>query len=287
MSKQQQFDDIVKSALVGKAEKVSTSENMFENIKNGIQLDRNKKIFNLKERLPYFNLKKSVITAACCMFVAAGAVFAIFPNATVSALQSIEEYANGYIGMKSYDKVPSSDKLKKDLGYDAKIPAVLSEGYKLIDAEITGHIDGATPDKQYDKKQAECIYSKNNSKKESVDLSIWKVGAKKDPLIYKNAKAVAVGNISAYWAEYVVHIVPDNVKLTKDQVAKENKACKSGKEILSYVSSDDDTNLKEEFKTKHSLKWTQNNVNYQLTDENNKLSFEEMSKIAESIINSK
>ncbi|WPC43617.1 hypothetical protein [Clostridium sp. JS66] len=286
MSNQQQFDNIIKSALMDKAEKVSQKENMFENIRNEIQSNRNEKILNLRDRLPYFNLKKSMITAACCMFIAAGAVFTFSPDARVSALQSIGKYVNGYIDMKSYDKAPSKDNLKSDLGYDAKMPESLPGEYKLIDAGISGHINGSTPDKQYDKKEADGIYSKNNTREESISLSAWKVGAKKDSSIYKNAKAVTVGNTTAYWAEYIVHVLPTDIKLTKEQAAKVNENCKNGKEILVAVSSKNGTKLKEEFNKSHSLKWTQNNVNYQLTDENNKLSFEEMSKIAESIMNS-
>lgn len=286
MSNQQQFDNIIKSALMDKAEKISQRENMFENIKNEIQSNRNEKVFNLRIRLPYFNLKKSMITAACCMFIAAGAVFTFSPDARVSALQSIGKYVNGYIDMKSYDKAPSKDNLKNDLGYDAKMPESLPGGYKLIDAGISGHIDGSTPDKQYDKKEVDSIYSKDNTKKESISLSAWKVGAKEDPLIYKNAKVVTVGNTTAYWAEYIVHVLPTNIKLTKEQAAKVDENCKNGKEELVGVANKDGKKLKEEFKKSHSLKWTQNNVNYVLTDENNKLSFEEMSKMAESIMNS-
>ncbi|AKN31724.1 hypothetical protein Ccar_12975 [Clostridium carboxidivorans P7] len=287
MSNQQQFDNIIKSALMDKAEKVSPPENMFENIKSEIQLNRNEKVFNLKERLAYFNLKKSVITAACCMFIVAGAIFTFSPDARVSALRSIGKHVNGYIDMKSYDKAPSKDVLKKDLGYDAKMPAFLPGGYKLIDASVMGHIDGSTPDKQYDKKEAGGIYSKDNTKEESISLSVWKAGARKDSPICKNAKTVTVGNTTARWAEYTVHVLPSDVKLTKEQEAKERKACENGKEVLIGASSKNGTKIKEEFNTAHSLQWTQNNVNYELTDQNNKLSFEEMSKIAENIINSK
>jgi hypothetical protein len=289
MSKQQQFEDIVKASLLNKAEKISPSDNMFKNIKYEIQLNRSEKKFMLKEKfLPLnLNLKKSIITAACGTFIILGSVLAFSPNARVSALQSIGKHVNGYIDMKTYDKAPSKDELKKDLGYEVKMPASLPGEYKLMNSSIDGHIDGSTPDKQYDKKEAEGIYSKTNTRQDSLTLGAWKAGARADSAIYKNAKTVTIENTTAYWTEYTVHVLPNDIKLSKEQEAKENEACKSGKEILIGIGSKDGKKLKEEFNTAHSLKWTQNNVNYELTDQNNKLTFDQMSKMAESIINSK
>lgn len=291
MSNQQQFKDIVKASLLNKAEKISPSDNMFENIKYEIQSNRSEKKFMLKERFLPLNLnsKKSIIAASCGAFIIAGSILGFSPDARVSALQSISKYANGYMSMKSYDKAPSKDELKKDLGYEIKMPASLEGGYKLIDSDIAGHIDGSTPDKQYDKKEACGVYSKDNSRKDSITLDVWKVGARADSSIFKNGKTVTIGNTTGYWVEYTVHIVPTDImdKMSQQQKDKIDEACKSGKEILIAVSSKDGRKLNEQFKTAHALKWTQNNVNYQLTDQNNKSTFEEMSKMTESIISSK
>jgi len=150
-----------------------------------------------------------------------------------------------------------------------------------------GHINGLIPDKQYDKTAASGIYSKNNSEKESVFLDVSKAEEKDDSPIFKNGKAVTIGNTAAHWVQYKVHILPKDIldKKTKEQKDEIDKACENGKEILNIVASKDSSKLNEEFKTAHSLKWTDNKVNYQLTDENNKLTFKEMSKIAEGIIN--
>lgn len=287
----QQFENIIKAALKDNAENISSPDNMFENIKHEIELNRSEKKFMLKEKfLPLsLNLKKSIITASCGIFIVAGSILAFSPDTRVSALQSIGKYVNGYIDMKSYNKAPSKDELKKDLGYEAKIPASLEGGYKLIDSGISGHINGSTPDKQYDKKEAGAMYSKNNSKKDYVTLDLWKVGAREDSPIFKNAKVVTIGSTAAYWVEYKVHIVPQDIMDKKTQKEKEeiDKACESGKEILVGIGSKNGGKLSEELKTAHTLKWTDNNVNYQLTDQNNKLTFEEMSKMAEGIMNSK
>lgn len=289
MSNQEQFENIIRTSLLSKAEEVSPSDNMFENIKHEIQSNRSEKKFMLKEKfLPInLNLKKSIIAASCGTLIVAGSIFAFSPSTRVSALQLIDKHVNGYINMKDYDKAPSKDTLKKDLGYEIKMPASLEGGYKLVNSSIAGHIDGSTPDKEYDKKEAGGTYSKTNTKGDFITIDAWKVGTREDPEIYKNAKTVNVGNVDAYWTEYTIHVIPGDIQLSKQQQAKEDEACKNGKEILIGVSSKDGKKINEEFKTAHSLKWTENNVNYQLTDQNNKLTFEEMSKMAQSIMNSK
>lgn len=285
----QQFKNIIKAALADKAEKISTPDNMFENIKQEIKLNRSEKKFMLKEKFSPLNLKKSIIAASCGIFIVAGSALVFSPDVRVSALQSIDKYVNGYTDIKSYDKAPSKDELKKNLGYEAKVPDSLEGGYKLIRSRILGHIDGLIPDKQYDKKEALGIYSKDDNKKDYVALDVSKVEARDDSPIFKNAKAVTIGNAAAYWVEYKVHIVPKDIMNKKTQKQKDeiDEACKNGKEILNIVASNDGSKLNEEFITAHSLKWTDNKVNYHLTDENNKLTFEEMSKMAEGIINSK
>lgn len=291
MSNQEQFEDIIKTSLLNKSEEISPSDNMFENIKNKIQSNRSEKKLMLKEKFFPLNLniKKSVIAASCGTLIIAGSILTFSPATRVSALQSIDKYVNGYASMKDYNKSPSKDELKKDLGYDAKMPSSLDGGYKLIGSGVTGHIDGSNPDKQYDKKEAGGMYSKDNYKKDFVTLDIWKAGAREDSPIFKNAKAVTIGNTAAQWVEYTVRIEPFDVfeKMPQQQKDKINEACASGKEILITVSSKDGKKLNEELKTAHALKWTDNNVNYQLTDQNNKLTFEEMSKMAQGMINSK
>jgi len=59
--------------------------------------------------------------------------------------------------------------MKKSLGYEAKVPASLEGGYKLISSYILGHINGLIPDKQYDKTAASGIYSKNKEQKNEID----------------------------------------------------------------------------------------------------------------------
>ncbi|MBU3217379.1 hypothetical protein LL033_25705 (plasmid) [Clostridium estertheticum] len=285
----QQFENIIKVVLADKAEKISTPDNMFENIKHEIEFNRSEEKFMLKEKFLPLNFKKSIIVACCSIFIVTGSVLTFSPGVRASALQSIDKYVNGYTDMKRYDRAPSKDELKQNLGYEAKMPASLEGDYKLIRSHILGHVDGLIPDKQYDKRGAAGIYSKDNNKENYVSLDLLKVGAGDDTPIFKNAKAVTIGNTAAYWVEYKIHIVPQDImdKKTKKEKNEIDKACESGKEILINVGSNDNRKLNEEFKTAHSLKWADNKVNYQLTDENNKLTFKEMSKMAEGIINSK
>lgn len=292
MSNQQQFKDIVKAALLDKAEEVSPSDNMFESIKYEIQSNRSEKRFMLKEKfLPLnLNLKKSIITASCGVFIIAGSVLTFSPSIRASALQIIDKNVNGYTSIRNYDKAPSKDTLKKDLGYEIKMPASLPEGYKLVDSDITGHIDGsAPPEKQYDKKAASAIYSKDMLRKEAISLDAFKGKEAEDLPIFKNSKTVTIGTTTAYWTEYTVHILPMDMfdKMSQQQKDELDKASKDGKELLVTVGSNKGKKLNEQFKTAHSLRWTDNGVNYQLIDQNNKLTFEQMSKMAESIINSK
>ncbi|WML32876.1 hypothetical protein [Clostridium sp. OS1-26] len=77
-------------------------------------------------------------------------------------------------------------------------------------------------------------------------------------------------------------------KMSKQQKDELDKASESGKELLVIVGDNSGKKLNEEFKTAHALRWIDNGAVYQLTDQNNKLlTFEQMSQMAESIINSK
>lgn len=292
MSNHQQFEDMIKTALIDKAEEICPSDNMFKKIKYEIQSNRSEKKFMLKEKFfPLnLNLKKSIITASCGIFIIAGSVLTFSPNIRASALQAIDKHVNGYTSMRNYDKAPSKDALKKDLGYEIKMPASLPGGYKLVDSEIYGHIDGsAPPEKQYDKKAACATYSKDMLRKEAISLDAFKAGAEEDSPIFKNSKTVTIGTTTAYWTEYTVHILPNDMfdKMSQQQKDELNKASENGKELLVMVGSNKGKKLNEQFKTAHSLRWIENGVNYKLADQNNKLTFEQMSKIAESIINSK
>lgn len=139
-----------------------------------------------------------------------------------------------------------------------------------------GHIDGLISDKQYYKRGATGIYSKDNNKEGYISLEVAKAGAEDDSPIFKNAKAVSIGNTAAYSVEYKIHTVPKDIlgKKTQKQKDEIDEACNNGKEILNVVTSKNGRNLSEEFKTAHSLKLVDNNVNYRLTGENNKLTFE-------------
>ncbi|NMM61306.1 hypothetical protein HBE96_01050 [Clostridium sp. P21] len=285
----QQFENVIKAALKDKAEKISIPDTMFQNIKHEIELNRSEKKFMLKEKLLSLNFKKSMVAASCGIFIVAGLFLTFSPGIRVSALQSIDKYVNGYSEMKRYDRAPSKDELKKNLGYEVKIPALLEGGYKLASSHILGHVDGLIPDKQYDKKGATSIYLKDNNKEEYVSLAAGKVGAEDNLPIFKNAKTVTIGNTTAHWVEYKMHSVPKDImdKKTQKQKNEIDEASKNGKEILTIVSNKDGSKLNEEFKTAYSLKWVDNNVEYQLTSENSSLTFEELSKIAQDIINSK
>lgn len=240
------------------------------------------------------NKPKYAITA-CIILICTGLVFAFSSNIRASKLLSIDKNVNGYTKIKSYNKAPSKDELKTDLGYESKIPELLPEGYKLIESSISGYIDGAQPvEKQYQKKQASAIYSKHIFSPKVVGLSIWKVGSKPDSPIFKNAKSIVIGNTTAYWTEYKKYIIPINTynKMTQQQKDKIHEDMKNGKATVQLHGGDGIlgnicNNAKEKVITTHALKWTENDVNYQLTDSDYGLSFEQMSKIAESIINSK
>lgn len=137
------------------------------------------------------------------------------------------------------------------------------------------------------KKQASAIYSKHIFSPKVVALSIWKVGSKPDSSILKNAKSITIGNTTAYWMEYKKYRIPIGTynKMTQQQKDKLHEDMKNGKVTLQlHGGSIWGDNGKEEVKITHTLKWTENDVNYQLTDSDYGLSFEQMSKMADSII---
>lgn len=250
---------------------------------------------NLDQKIQKRKNKIKYAVIACIVLISTGLVFGVSSNIRASKLLSIDKSVTGYTRIKSYDKAPSKDKLKTDLGYEATIPELLPEGYKLIESSISGYIDGSQPvEKQYQKKQASAIYSKHVFSPKVVGLSIWKVGARPDSPIFKNAKSIVIGNTTAYWTEYKKYIIPINTynKMTQQQKDKILEDMKNGKATIQLHGGDGIlgsiyNNAKEKVTTTHALKWTENDVNYQLTDSDYGLSFEQMSKIAESIMNSK
>jgi hypothetical protein len=169
------------------------------------------------------------------------------------------------------------------MGYVVKLPDSLPGGYKLINASINGHVDGSTPDKQqYDKRGVGAIYSIDNTKQNSITSSAQKSNVDAKAPIFKNAKAVKVGNSTAYWTEYTVHVKPIGTKISKEQQQKENEDIKNGKEVLITIGNKSGSKniLKYEFKIAHSLKWKDKGINYVLTDQNNKLSLNQMTQLA-------
>lgn len=179
--------------------------------------------------------------------------------------------------------------------YEAKIPKLLPEGYKLLDSSIGVYTDGSQPaEKQYQKKEASAGYSKHIFSPKVVGLSIWKVGSRHDSPIFKNAKSIVIENTTAYWTEYKTYIIPINTyhKMTQQQKDKIHEDMKNGRATLQLHGGDGIfgsicNNAKEKVKITHALKWTKNDVNYQLTDLDYGLSPEQISKMAESIIASK
>lgn len=249
----------------------------------------------LDKKLQKRKSKIKYAVVACSMLIGIGLVFGVSSNIRASKLISIDKNVTGYTTIKSYDKSPSKDELKTDLGYEAKIPKLLPEGYKLLESSIGVYTDGWQPaEKQYQKKQASAAYSKHIFSPKVVGLSIWKVGSRSDSPIFKNAKSIGVGNTTAYWTEYKTYIIPINTynKMTQQQKDKIHEDMKNGKATVQLHGGDGIlgsicNNAKEKVITTHALRWTENDVNYQLTDSDYGLSFEQMSKIAESIINSK
>ncbi|WP_242866307.1 hypothetical protein [Clostridium ljungdahlii] len=283
MLNQEQFDKSIKKALLNKSQDIVPSDNMFENIKSEIKSNRSDKYMSKEKFLPFsLNIKKTVIAASCGFLILAGSV-AASPNLRASALQSIGKYVNGYTDMKHYNKVPSKADLQKDLGYSVKIPDSLPGGYKLIDAGVDGHIDGATPDKQYDNRGANAIYSINNAKGTSITLGASKRSVEADAPIFKNAVPVKMGSITGYFTQYKVHEAPEGTKFS----AKEEQDIKDGKEVLVGIGSPNkNVKLKEKFSQECALKWKDNGINYILTSMGN-LSESQMSELAQYIISSK
>mgnify|MGYP001066195751 CR=1 FL=1 len=249
----------------------------------------------LNKKLQKRKNKSKYAVTACIILICTGLVFAFSFNIRASKLLSIDKNVTGYTRIKSYDKAPSKDKLKTDLGYEATIPELLPEGYKLLDSSIGVYTDGSQPaEKQYQKKEASAGYSKHIFSPKVVGLSIWKVGSRPDSPIFKNAKSIVVGNTTAYWTEYKTYIIPINTyhKMTQQQKDKIYEDMNNGKATVQLHGGDGIfsgiyNNAKEKVTTTHALKWTENNVNYQIIDSDYGLSFEQMLKIADSIITSK
>lgn len=283
MCNERQFDENIKKALLNKSQDIVPRDNMFENIKSEIQSNRRDKYMYKEKFLPFnLNMKKTIIAASCGFLILVGSV-AASPNLRTSALQSISKYVNGYTQVKDYSKAPSKTDLKNDLGYSVKIPTSLPGGYKMVYSGIDGHIDGATPDKEYDNRGANAIYSINNTRETSVTLEAAKRSTDANAPVFKNAKPIKIGNKTGYFTQYKVHEAPEGTKISD----KEQQDIKEGKEILISMSSKNKNDkIKERFDTELQLKWKDNGINYIITCQSN-ISVNQACQMAQYIMNSK
>ena len=88
-----------------------------------------KNIHHLERMKKIFSIKRVVILAA---------VICVLATATVFAAGGITHYTSSSYRGNAYTKIPSADKLSKDIGFTPKIIAAFSNGYAFKDAEPVG-----------------------------------------------------------------------------------------------------------------------------------------------------
>lgn len=286
MSKQKQFEDILKRGLISKSEEINPSEEMFHKIETQIKLNKEGSKFMFKNI--NFSIKKSIAAACLGLTFLIGSTLIISPSARAFAANNLNRFVNGYMAEKEYDKVPSGNELQKQAGFKVKMPQTLPGGYNILNVGVAGHVVGnadnsklTSPDK---KKEVGGIYEKNiDGNKSKLFLNVCN---DKGTDYNVEPKTVKIGDKTARFFEYNICYLPEGEKLTPKEEADANAGKMS---IVTFAEKSGKTNnkVKKEIKITHELKWEDNGVFYTLQDTTNTLTLDNMSKIAQSIIDIK
>lgn len=282
------IDEYIKSALKNNVRKVSPKEDSLEKIKSRIELNRSELYMSRKRFAIGFNIRRAVIVTCCSALVICGGL-AVSPNGRRVIADTLTKFVYGYSEVKHYDKAQKNADLTKDAGFDVKVPSELLGGYKLIDTDISQLEDGSSGKiEKKDKKELGAMYSKekaDSNSKITKWIGLTEYNHELDALKYKNIQKVNIGEKTAYFREYTSITYRSDVKPTE----KDWDDQKDGKAVIVAVSGKKGNENIPEKTTKEvrELSWTDNGVNYTLTEEGYELNLKELSNIADGIMNSK
>lgn len=255
MQVQEQFDNKISQALTATAEKITPSDYMFKKISERISY--NSTDSRLKPNR--INFKKVVAVSFCCIVLLAGSI----------AAANYFRYASG---IKDYSAVPSQTQIEQDAGFKANIPETLPGGYKNVTSSLVGEFESPGNLVQNGNKAVSAMYKLREEDKNSfIGLSVSNEDVKS---LTQGSVELKINGVLVYWRQYKIHYIGHDYISTKDEPA----------DVLSIVTSG---NNKDYYESIRSLIWRKNGVNYILTEQGYNLTQEQLTSIAESIINSK
>lgn len=168
-----------------------------------------------------------------------------------------------------YKSLPTVQRVKKDIGYEAVLIEEFKNGYSFKDGNVVNNEFADESNRQIEKfKSVSFRYGKNDDVV-YFSQSKYNSDTNTDGQIISN-----VGGTDIYYFTYMNKTVPSDYKLTEaDRLAKEN-----GELVFSYGSS------AVEISKVQSVGWEKDGIHYLLMQIDGKLSKDELKKMAEEVI---
>lgn len=203
------------------------------------------------------------------------AVFAAAAAALILGITAIASsgIVSTWIGVSSsipdYKTLPTAERVKKDIGYDAVLIDGFANGYTFADGSIVKNV---LKDEN----------GKNTEKFKSVSFRYEKDG---DRVFFSQNKhnastkqegeiVAAAGDTDIYYYSYTNKIVPPDYKMTDE----DKKAEQSGELVFSYGASTIETSKVQ------SVTWKKDDAEYCLMQIDGKLTAEQLAEMAKEII---
>jgi len=259
MLKSGAFDSQIRDTLSEAADQIAASDLLKIRIKNSLSTQTIKE----EPMKKIFSIKRVVILAA---------VICVLATATVFAAGGITHYTSSSYRGNAYTKIPSADKLSKDIGFTPKIIAAFSNGYAFKDAEPVG-TNGQSEENQNltSFKELSTTYCAPDGK--SVTLTSCETGSFEGGLP-KVDQTESYKTLDLKYNTQAYRFVPENYQLTDADKA----AQADGSVIFSFGSDAADS------ETIQSVGWSEGGIDYSLMTQNTSLTSADLFSMAHELI---
>lgn len=206
--------------------------------------------------------KKFAIIAVAATFVLGATAFAV--NNKITSMYSFSS------SIPEYSELPQEQQLIDDIGYAGDMVKKFSNGYSFEEGSVRKNVI-QTDDEAEEFKSLSAWYTNGENK---VILSIDKYSSDTQDT---GAKLAAKnGDIEIYEHSFINKIVPSDYVKSKDELAAEERG-----EL--FFAEDGEDHIEETRVT--SVSWTKDDIRYNLMQMNGELSIDELTAMANELIN--
>jgi hypothetical protein len=202
-----------------------------------------------------------------------GLVAAMVLGTTVFAAGKIFSITSHGSNIPTYTTMPTTEQVKKDLGFNPKLVKEFDNGYIFANGYTTNNegldVNGNSVAKT---KSLDFTYKKGNDKL-SLSMENGRLGENSE----KATVIDTYNGIDLYYHSYANKLVPGDYKLTEQDKKDES----SGKYVFSYGSD------KIEISQVQYLNWMQHGINYSFLAIDSNISQDELAKMAKQVMAAK